>query len=141
MPTTHTATLEDLHRHGDLRITSTDAAVLLDLTVRRSNCVLLSSGDNLTYAIESMWNLLEEHLDAVDHLEDLGVDPAEIGNLTDTDERDSDLYSEVTRLVQGAVYGAPVEPAPAVAFAGEPIDTTSQGYILALLIPVREGRA
>lgn len=115
--------LNDFFRTCDVSASGiSDDHVVVDLFVRHSGVSLYGSGDTLGEAIEDAWRQLEDHLSAVRHLEDLGVDAREIGQL---------------------VEGTNVEfgEEPVLAAAGEPIDSTSPGYILALLIPVREARA
>lgn len=143
MPTIHTATLADLYRHGDFSVTESHHQTVIDMTVRRSGCSLYGTGDTLELALSDIWNELEEHLDAVDHLEDLGVNVANLGLLTDGGARpdsryDSDIYS----LPPTTTFPDPVNVAAASpVVSNETINTTSPGYVLALLIPVREGRA
>lgn len=129
-------TLEDLYRHGDFIVTNTGSETIVDLTVRISGCTLYGTGPSLLIAVQDLWYQLEEHLDAVQHIEDLGINPADLGRLVDAPGRydsrmDSDLHSVLPFQIEQ----------PVAAAAAEPFDNDSPGYVWALLLPVREGRA
>jgi len=141
-------TLSGLFRVGNLTVTDTGYLVCIDLAVRRSGIVLYGTGDSLDDAIDDVWDQLYDHNNALDHLADLGVEPLDVGRLiTSTGEYDSQatpitsLDTASDTLIAQAL--TPVTPDPVFAAAGEPVDGPSDepGLILALLIPVREGRA
>lgn len=140
-------TLESLYRSGDFTITETTTGITcIDLTVRRSGCTLYGSGWSLNEAIDDVWDQLSAHTEALNHLEDLGVESRDVGRLVGlADEYDSEY--------DPAFQAPPLDPAfltpPALAAAGAPIepepplelDLTGPSYLLALLIPVKEARA
>jgi hypothetical protein len=142
-------TLSGLFRAGDLIVTDTGGHVLLDLKVRRSGVKLFGTGRNLDEAIDDVWSQLYDHNDALDHLADLGVEALDVGRLVDStgyydstpaaDTIDTGINDASLALISQALT-----PVPVFAAAGEPVDgpdDASDGLILALLIPVREGRA
>ena len=180
-------TLDGLSKWGNLVVTSGTGKggdlVCIDLTMERSGITLYGSGYTLSEAINEVWNEMVDHVNALDHLEGLGLDVSGLGELVDRPDFDpsfqappiSPIYTATTSntavtstspvytpstSATVSTYDVPLVPPmaePVFAAAGEPftpakeaaidevvkaaIDPTGEGYVLALLIPVREGRA
>jgi len=162
-PQDYAITLTGLFRAGDITVTDSGHLVCIDLSVRRSGVVLYGTGSTLDEALDDVQAQLFDHTSALDHLADLGVDPLNVGRMV-SDEYDNindrdlatfgydderlDLYDygfdneyDPNEYDPTLFIPPPPVPTPVFAAAGEPIDIASPGYILALLIPVKEGLA
>jgi len=134
-------TLEGLFRHGDLIISDGGSWIAIDLTVRASGCVLYGTGSDLLSAISDAWSELNNHLDAIEHLENLGVPADEIGRLSgrvaeyvpptrynpadydwDIEYRSTQYDPNFDAPPLGPAFTELPSTAPALAIAGEPSD-------------------
>lgn len=179
-PGVYASTLDSLFRQGNLLVTDNGHIICIDLTIRRSGLTLYGTGHSMLEAIDDINDQLIDHIDALNHLENLGLDVTRLDEIVGDDYGEFDpglldVYAEYDKTDSpesaapilanglGEFDRDPILPEqfaaddedeapipfviptadamPLVAAAGEPIDGTSPGYILALLIPVRPGRA